>query len=85
MILSCSAIVFLLAEKTRTGCATREEARSGEEEARRSYQLAEFTTYSGERCIYHPPSGAVYTRTKPERCYTSGEEAVLDGCRPSKP
>jgi micrococcal nuclease len=43
-----------------------------------------FTTYSGERCIYHVPGGQFYTRTKPERCYASGEEAVRDGCRASK-
>src|SRR5262249_11775946 len=43
-----------------------------------------FTTYSGERCIYHPPSGAFYSKTKPERCYASDEEARQDGCRKSK-
>jgi hypothetical protein len=43
-----------------------------------------FTTHSGERCIYHPPSGAFYSKTKPERCYASGEEALRDGCRASK-
>ena len=43
-----------------------------------------FTTYSGERCIYHPPSGAFYGKTKSERCYASGQEAVRDGCRASK-
>ena len=43
-----------------------------------------FTTYSGERCIYHPPSGQFYSRTKPERCYASGEGAVQDSCRASK-
>jgi micrococcal nuclease len=44
-----------------------------------------FTTYSGERCIYHVPgSGQFYNRTKPERCYVTGEEAVKDGCRRSR-
>jgi hypothetical protein len=43
-----------------------------------------FTTYSGERCIYHRPGGAFYGKTRPERCYASEEEAVRDGCRPSK-
>jgi len=43
-----------------------------------------FTTYSGERCIFHPPGGEFYSRTKPERCYASGEEARQDGCRASK-
>jgi len=43
-----------------------------------------FTTYSGEHCIYHPPGGEFYGKTKPERCYASGEEAVQDGCRPSR-
>ena len=28
-----------------------------------------FTTYSGERCIYHPSGGQFYGKTKPERCY----------------
>jgi micrococcal nuclease len=43
-----------------------------------------FTTSSGERCIYHPPGGEFYGNTKPERCYASGEEAVRDGCRASR-
>ena len=42
-----------------------------------------FSPYSGERCIYHP-SGAFYTRMKPERCYATEEEAKQDGCRASK-
>ncbi len=42
-----------------------------------------FTPSSGERCIYHPPGGEFYGRTKPERCYASGEEAIRDGCRAS--
>ena len=43
-----------------------------------------FTTYSGERCIYHVPGGAFYGRTKPERCYVTEEEARQDGCRRSR-
>ncbi len=43
-----------------------------------------FTTYSGERCIYHVPGGQFYGKTKPERCYATGDEAVKDGCRRSK-
>lgn len=43
-----------------------------------------FTTYSGERCIYHVPGGQFYGRTKPERCYATGDEAVRDGCRRSR-
>ena len=43
-----------------------------------------FTTYSGERCIYHVPGGEFYGATKPERCYGSGEEAQQDGCRRSR-
>lgn len=43
-----------------------------------------FTTSSGERCIYHAPGGEFYGRTKPERCYASDEEARRDGCRRSK-
>ena len=43
-----------------------------------------FTTYSGERCIYHMKGGQFYGKTKPERCYATEEEAVKDGCRRSK-
>ncbi len=43
-----------------------------------------FTTYSGERCIYHMLGGQFYSRTKPERCYATEEEARRDGCRRSK-
>lgn len=43
-----------------------------------------FTTYSGEPCIYHVPGGQFYGKTKPERCYVSEEEARQDGCRRSK-
>src|SRR3989442_15917803 len=43
-----------------------------------------FTTYSGERCIYHPPGGQFYGKTKPERCYATEDEARRDGCRASK-
>jgi hypothetical protein len=44
-----------------------------------------FTTYSGERCIYHVLGGQFYGKTKPERCYASEAEAQQDGCRRSKP
>lgn len=43
-----------------------------------------FTTYSGERCIYHVPGGEFYGKTRPERCYATEAEAVADGCRRSK-
>jgi micrococcal nuclease len=43
-----------------------------------------FTTYSGERCIYHVPGGQFYEKTRPERCYASDDEARLDGCRRSR-
>ena len=43
-----------------------------------------FTTSSGERCIYHVPGGQFYNKTKPERCYASRDEANVDGCRASK-
>jgi hypothetical protein len=43
-----------------------------------------FTTYNGERCIYHVPGGAFYEKTKPERCYASHQDAVAHGCRQSK-
>jgi hypothetical protein len=42
-----------------------------------------FTTYSGERCIYHMPGGEFYGRTKPERCYATEGDARQDGCRRS--
>jgi hypothetical protein len=42
-----------------------------------------FTTYSGERCIYHVPAGEFYSRTKPERCYATEAETRQDGCRKS--
>jgi hypothetical protein len=42
-----------------------------------------FTTYSGERCVYHPPTGEFYGKTKPERCYATGDDARQDGCRAS--
>ena len=44
---------------------------------------ANFTTYSGERCIDHVPGGVFYGKTKPERCHVSGDEARQDGCRTS--
>jgi hypothetical protein len=43
-----------------------------------------FTTYSGERCIYHMLGGQFYGKTKPERCYANEVEAQQDGCRRSK-
>jgi len=42
-----------------------------------------FTTSSGERCIYHM-GGQFYDKTKPERCYATEAEARQDGCRRSK-
>ncbi len=43
-----------------------------------------FTTHSGERCIYHMPGQRFYNKTQPERCYAFPEEAENDGCRASK-
>jgi hypothetical protein len=43
-----------------------------------------FTTYSGEPCIYHIPGGRLYPKTKPERCYVTEDDAQQDGCRRSK-
>jgi hypothetical protein len=43
-----------------------------------------FTTHSGEPCIYHVPGGGFYDKTKPERCYVSEADAVRDRCRRSK-
>jgi hypothetical protein len=43
-----------------------------------------FTTYSGERCIYHMKGGQYYGKTKPEQCYATEADAVKDGCRRSK-
>jgi len=43
-----------------------------------------FTTYSGERCIYHMSGGQFYNKTKPERCYATEVDAQQDGCRRSR-
>ena len=43
-----------------------------------------FTTYNGERCIFHVPGGQFYTKTKPEMCYAQPADAIADGCRPSQ-
>ena len=43
-----------------------------------------FTTSTGERCIYHVRGGEFYDRTKPERCYVTEIEAGQDDCRKSK-
>jgi len=43
-----------------------------------------FTTYSGERCIYHMKGGQFYGKTKPERCFATEEDAVKNACRRSK-
>jgi hypothetical protein len=43
-----------------------------------------FTTRSGEPCIYHLPGQRYYNKTKAERCYASEADAVIDGCRRSK-
>jgi micrococcal nuclease len=43
-----------------------------------------FTTYSGEPCIYHMNGGEFFNKTKPERCYATEDEARQDGCRRSR-
>ena len=43
-----------------------------------------FTPYTQERCVYHPPTGEFYRKTKPERCYATGDDARQDGCRASR-
>ena len=43
-----------------------------------------FTTSTGERCIFHSPGAEFYSRTKPEMCYAMPADAVADGCRPSR-
>lgn len=43
-----------------------------------------FTTYSGERCIYHLPGQHFYGKTRAERCYATEAEALKDGCRRAK-
>ncbi len=43
-----------------------------------------FTTFSGERCIYYVPGGGFYSKTRPEWCHASEADAVQDGCRRSK-
>jgi hypothetical protein len=42
-----------------------------------------FTTYNGERCIFHSPGGQFYDRTKAEICYATPVDAIADGCRAS--
>ena len=37
-----------------------------------------------EMCIFHVQSGEYYSRTKPERCYATDDEARRDGCRRSR-
>jgi len=37
-----------------------------------------FTTYSGERCIYHMKAGQYYGKTKPERCYATEQDAMKE-------
>lgn len=34
--------------------------------------------------IFHLPGGAYYTRTKPEKCYATEQDAIADGFRKSK-
>ena len=43
-----------------------------------------FTTSSGESCIYHMPGGQFYGKTKPELCYATEADAQQDGCRKSR-
>lgn len=43
-----------------------------------------FTTYSGEQCIYHMPGQRFYNKTKAEQCYATEADARRDGCRKSK-
>ncbi|HSE04166.1 MAG TPA: thermonuclease family protein [Methylomirabilota bacterium] len=43
-----------------------------------------FTTYSAERCIYYVPGSPAYAEGRTERCYTTEDEARLDGCRRSR-
>jgi len=43
-----------------------------------------FTTHSGEPCIFHMPHQKFYGKTKAERCYATEEDAQEDGCRKSK-
>jgi hypothetical protein len=42
-----------------------------------------FTTYNGERCIFHSPGGQFYDKTKPEMRYATPADASADGCRTS--
>lgn len=34
--------------------------------------------------IFHVPGGRFYTRTVPERCYATADDAIADGYRPAK-
>lgn len=42
-----------------------------------------FSTYDGERCIFHLPGGQFYEATRPEKCYRTPQDAIADGCRQS--
>ncbi len=44
-----------------------------------------FTTDSGERCIYRMTGQRFHFRTKAERCRETEAKAMRDGCRRSKP
>jgi hypothetical protein len=43
-----------------------------------------FSPSSGERCIFHVLGGDFYSKTKPEKCYISHQDAIADGCRQSR-
>jgi hypothetical protein len=42
------------------------------------------TTHNGEYCIYHVPGGASYSRTHPEKCFSTEADARAAGCRRSQ-
>ena len=44
-----------------------------------------FTPYTApvEKCIFHLPGGQFYNATKPEKCYRTPQDALVDGCRQS--
>jgi hypothetical protein len=65
-----------------TAAAQTSPARPGVPPQGMSYPVSHpikgnFTTYSGEPCIYHVRGGQFYDRTKPECCYAGnpGENA----------
>ena len=39
---------------------------------------------SDRQCVFHAPGGFFYGMTRPQRCYSTQDEALRDGCRGSR-